>query len=738
MSFADRLFILTAVIFLLSILININTTLAQNINDKEFQYISPVPSSKLNSTGTNIIIRYGSTINKSLMDNTSTLYVSGSKSGHHSGKLVLAENGKTLLFIPDILFSDCEVVTVKLTGNLETISGEKIPMLQFSFETSKVNLNKEIKSNPEKYYRLLNTDFGIANTRYSQKINSLQPGFIQKNYSVEKDSLPGDFPKITVSSIHNPAPGKIFFSPFDTETDTLFYLIITDNYGIPVFYKKMNHDTYNFAKQPTGVLTYFETGPNQYYVMDSSYNVIDSLHMQNGYTTDAHELTVLKNGHALLMGYDDQNVAMDSVVNGGDPNAIVIGLVIQELDKDKNVVFQWRSWDHFKITDASSDISLTKSVIDYVHCNSIEMDSDGNIIISSRNMDEVTKINRETGDIIWRMGGIYCKNNQFTFINDSAGFSHQHDARILPNGNLTIFDNGNLHNPPYSRAVEYEVDEKNMAATLVWEYRNNPSTFSQAMGSVQRLDNQNTIIGWGWTFMPPAINEVKSDGSMALYISWPAQLANYKVYKYQWETNLFTTKQDSLSFGYVPLGDSLVKSIVVVNNSSQEIKINGLLNRDSSYHINASLPVSIAAKESTVIKVKFKPETGVNHPDDLYLQWNKKNERIARIVKLSGTTDSIYTGIKNEQSKLKFSLAQSYPNPFNPSTKINFTIPNDEKVILKVFDILGREVRTLINSNLKKGNYVIEFDAGDLPSGLYLYNLRAGNYSETKKMLLVR
>ncbi|MEJ2614082.1 MAG: aryl-sulfate sulfotransferase [Ignavibacteriaceae bacterium] len=734
MSFGIRFFQITVVIFFSSTLI----IFAQNINTSKFQYISPFPSSKLNSTGTNIIIRYGNAFDKSLINKSSIFFVSGSKSGRHSGKLILTEKGQTLIFRPEKIFSDGEIVTVRLDGNLETVSGEKIPELQFSFQTLKVDINKEIKSNPGKYSCLLNPDFNITDSQRGKDINTLQEKPKLQTYTIQEDSLPNDFPKITVSSINNPAPGNIFFTPYDNSNNVLSYLTITDNYGIPIFFRKMPYTTYDFTKQPTGVLTYYAVGPDQHYVMDSSYNVIDSLHMQNGYTTDVHDLTILKNGHALLMGYDDQNVAMDSVVTGGNPDAIVIGLVIQELDKDKNVVFQWRSWDHFKITDATSDIILTNQVIDYVHCNSIETDIDGNIIISSRNMDEVTKINRETGDIIWRMGGIYCRNNEFAFINDSTGFSHQHDVKRLSNGNLTIFDNGNLHDPQYSRAVEYEVDEVNKTATLVWEYRNNPSTYSRAMGSVQRLGNQNTIIGWGWTSIPPAINEVKSDGSPALYMSWSGEYMNYRAYKYPWETNLFITRPDSLSFGYVPINDSLIKSIIIKNISDYEIEINGLLNRDSSYHVNNSLPVSIAAKDSAVIKVKFKPETGVNHPDDLYLQWNKKEERIARIVKLSGTTDSIYTDIRNEQNKLKFSLDQSYPNPFNPSTSISFTIPKEGNVILKIYDIIGREIRTLINSNLKPGKYNIDFNADDLPSGVYLYNLRVNNYNETKKMLLLK
>ena len=92
-------------------------------------------------------------------------------------------------------------------------------------------------------------------------------------------------------------------------------------------------------------------------------------------------------------------------------------------------------------------------------------------------------------------------------------------------------------------------------------------------------------------------------------------------------------------------------------------------------------------------------------------------------------------------------LSQNYPNPFNPITKIKYEIPgqsalggrNDNPfVTLKVYDILGREVATLVNEEKPAGTYEVEFDGTSLPSGVYFYQLKAGNYSETKKMVLLK
>jgi hypothetical protein len=86
----------------------------------------------------------------------------------------------------------------------------------------------------------------------------------------------------------------------------------------------------------------------------------------------------------------------------------------------------------------------------------------------------------------------------------------------------------------------------------------------------------------------------------------------------------------------------------------------------------------------------------------------------------------------------EFVLSQNYPNPFNPSTRINYFVPQESFVSIKVYDFLGREVMTLVNETKSVGSYEIVFDASDLPSGTYFYTMIAGNYSATKKMILLK
>ena len=97
------------------------------------------------------------------------------------------------------------------------------------------------------------------------------------------------------------------------------------------------------------------------------------------------------------------------------------------------------------------------------------------------------------------------------------------------------------------------------------------------------------------------------------------------------------------------------------------------------------------------------------------------------------------TSVENNSGSPKdFSLSQNYPNPFNPSTKIQYSIPQSSSVTLKVFDILGNEIETLVNEAIPMGTYEITWYAGNLPSGIYFYKLQAGNFVETKKMMLLK
>ena len=147
------------------------------------------------------------------------------------------------------------------------------------------------------------------------------------------------------------------------------------------------------------------------------------------------------------------------------------------------------------------------------------------------------------------------------------------------------------------------------------------------------------------------------------------------------------------------------------------------------------------------------PQTGVFTPTAAQWKYQKKALPVGtNKVTFNGITafgnnlyiDSIcvkhtVTGITPYEGTPKsFSLSQNYPNPFNPTTKINFALPKQGFVTLKIYDMLGREVRTLVNEVKSAGNFTVDFNASELSSGIYFYKLETNGFSDIKKMMLIK
>ena len=307
-------------------------------------------------------------------------------------------------------------------------------------------------------------------------------------------SQPANY-NITVNT-NNAWSGNLFFQRGGTPQKPVK---IVDSTGIEIFSENWGMKGWDFKVNYNNKLSYFDRQSKGWFIMDSLQNEVDSVYMQNGYIADNHDFLALANGNYVLIAYDEQPYAMDTVVAGGDPNAIVEGLIIQELDPNPNVIFEWKSWDHFHVTDNTYMSPWTGSNLEFIHGNAIDIDYDGHFIISSRGLDEITKIHRTTGEVIWRWGG---SQNQFTFVNDYP-FTHQHSIRSLGNNRYLMYDNGNYSGQYYpsgnnvSRAVEYELDTILMEAIQVWEFIHPDSLYTPSIGGAQRLPNGNTIINFG-------------------------------------------------------------------------------------------------------------------------------------------------------------------------------------------------------------------------------------------------
>lgn len=267
------------------------------------------------------------------------------------------------------------------------------------------------------------------------------------------------------------------------------------------------HQRYQFIK-------YVNPQTVQYILMDPGFNPVDSFTTVNGIRPDVHDFQLSKTGTVLLAGVHDTILNLSAYQfagSQGSGSTRALGFVVQEFDADRNVIFQWNSNEHIHPGDSYVGYPYHPASFDYCHGNTIEEEPDGNLLLSFRNLDAVYKIDRQTGEILWQLGG---KFSDFSFAND-GGFSGQHDVRRLPNGNVAMFDNANMAAPPQqSRAVEYHLDTVQWVATKVWEYRYSPAFFSSAMGGHQTTPDRRHLINYGLNYRPdPSFVLVDDDGT---------------------------------------------------------------------------------------------------------------------------------------------------------------------------------------------------------------------------------
>ncbi len=322
-------------------------------------------------------------------------------------------------------------------------------------------------------------------------------------HAVQAAFIPSDYPYVVVTNGGGTAPGDLIGNFGGRNADgTKTYYVVLDNTGTNLIYANSTNVLMRFVT-PQGFVT--ATDSSGFRFKDESLtNVVDTS-TTLGYTLDTHDVKLLPNGHTLVFGSEVRTFDMSTVVTNGKTAASVTGNIIQELDANKHLVFEWHTFDYISITNTFADMS--QSSFDYAHVNAVSIDpTDNNLLASLRTTSEIVKIDRRTGQVIWRLGG---KRNMFTFIGEHPENAPyytvgQHDVHRLANGNLLYFDKGNIsgggvtpNDRTYSRAVEYALDETNMTATLVWEFRHTPDISATCTGSLKRFANGNTLIDWG-------------------------------------------------------------------------------------------------------------------------------------------------------------------------------------------------------------------------------------------------
>ncbi|HXG73064.1 MAG TPA: arylsulfotransferase family protein [Gemmatimonadaceae bacterium] len=302
------------------------------------------------------------------------------------------------------------------------------------------------------------------------------------------DTLPSDLPRYSASGT-DPSPGYVVFSAGA-------YALAIDNTGRVVWYRRFpNGAGLAFMAEPSGRYVVRPPTPDlgdvePWLELDPLGNVTRAMACARGLQPRLHDVIGEPDGSYWLMC--DETRTMDLSATGGRVSAVVTGTAVQHVSAAGTLLFHWSPFDHFEITDLNAADRSGPSV-NWTHGNAIELDTDRNLIVSFRNLGEITKIHSGTGAVLWRMGG---RRNQFTFLDSpSPAFARQHGVRVSAPGTLILMDN--VGNPNESRAERYIVDEVARTARLAHSYGSVPGALTLIGGSVQSLPGGRTLVSFG-------------------------------------------------------------------------------------------------------------------------------------------------------------------------------------------------------------------------------------------------
>ncbi|MGB3632813.1 MAG: arylsulfotransferase family protein, partial [Rubrobacteraceae bacterium] len=261
-------------------------------------------------------------------------------------------------------------------------------------------------------------------------------------------------------------------------------------------------------------------------VLDRSYREIARVRA-DGFKGDHHEFLITSRDTALILIFDE--VGADLSRAGGRTDGAAIEGVIQEIDiATGEVLFEWHSLDYVAPEESYTELSPDQpGAYDYFHVNSIDVDDDDNLLVSAKAVNTIYKIDRRTGEVIWRLGG---KKSDFEMGPDTR-FVRQHDARRQADGTITLFDNGEPETYKESFGMVLELDMDDMTAELARRYTHPDGIYADNQANMQVLPDGNVFIGWG---SEPFFSEFSGDGQLLYSANLPPEAESYRAFRYPW------------------------------------------------------------------------------------------------------------------------------------------------------------------------------------------------------------
>lgn len=350
-------------------------------------------------------------------------------------------------------------------------------------------------------------------------------------------SAPGLRPTIVrYQSTPGASPGLMFIGPDRSRPVDAGGMIVDGSELVwfhPVPYRHWVTNLQVRSWQGRPVLTWWEGrldagyGIGEAIIADTSYRELHRVRAQNGRTMDLHEFQLTPEGTALFT-CTPRTVIVDLRHLGGPRRAHALESIIQEVDvASGRLVMEWQSLRHIALEES---YRREFAPFDYLHVNSIDVLPDGHLLVCARNTWAAYKIDRRTGEIIWRLGG---KRSNFTMERD-AQFAWAHDARWIGDGRMTIFDDGfdgRTKSHSASRALILDVDLTRHRVSVGRSYESPTHLLTSAMGNVQLLPDGHVFVGFG---NDPYSIEFSPDGRLLSNLELPAGQHSYRAYRLPW------------------------------------------------------------------------------------------------------------------------------------------------------------------------------------------------------------
>jgi hypothetical protein len=467
-------------------------------------YVYPSPGTLVASPTTQISFRGAAPAD------LTGIVVTGSKSGAHSGRLAAHSDGRGASFLPDHPFLPGETVSVRSAADL---AGAQNGAVSFTILTP-----------PSPAVKQVHVGDPAGTPRQAQRFRS------------EPRLLP---PTVTTRHAGRPGQGDLFMGiKAGPGQDGA---LIVDGRGKLVWFRRnpAGQSAFDVRAQTyegKPVLTYWlgsvvrpAAGVGKGVILDTSYRQVATVRAANGYGADLHEFRLTPQGTALIIAYRPVQWDLSSVHRSRRGSAI--DGVVQEIDvKTGLVLFEWHSLGHVDVNE-SYNTPPRKGPYDYFHLNSIDPQPDGSLVLSARNTWAGYEIDRNTGNVNWRLGG---KRSTFA-MGPGARFIGQHDIQLESDGSFTVFDNGSSGTDAGrpSRALVLELNEQAKTATLVRAFVHPKHLRTASQGSIQRLPNGDYLVSWGGS--NPYVSEISPNGHVVVDAKLlPTGDDTYRAYLLPW------------------------------------------------------------------------------------------------------------------------------------------------------------------------------------------------------------